>query len=561
MNPRFYFALLFLASLATAGYAQETTWEKIQQDILNRNCTGCHVEGSAFARQSGLVLTQDVAYDNLVGVAPRNSAAAADGLARVSRAGGFPGLFQSFIWEKVNVAEQDHFYNGHPNYGQLMPLGMPSLTNGELAFIKKWIEAGAPSSGVVADPALLHDTTRYQPPEFKALAPPARGFQFHLGPFNVWPSQIHDREFLYFEPYPTTEDLFVSRYEISYRPGSHHFVLYNYPAGKPAPSPRMYRDLRDAQGNINETVANEINELFPFYAFIITQTPFTNYHFPKGVAMRLPAGSGFDLNAHSVNRSNQTHIGEVYVNLHTVERSAITHVAEHDNVGNYDINLPPHQVTTLTKTFFFSEKRHLIQMWAHAHEHMTEFKIVGVGGKHNGELLYWTNDWQHPPLLELDPPLTIEAGEGVRLITTYNNTTDNWISFGTRSSDEMQFLFYIYFTGELTSVAESKSSLPTAFALEQNYPNPFSAKGHGSFGSPETVISYQLPVASEVQLTVFNALGQEVRTLINGRQSPGLKSFVWDGKNDLGQAVNSGIYFYTLKAGERVQKKKMLLVR
>jgi hypothetical protein len=103
-----------------------------------------------------------------------------------------------------------------------------------------------------------------------------------------------------------------------------------------------------------------------------------------------------------------------------------------------------------------------------------------------------------------------------------------------------------------TGVSSSGGKVPAIFALAQNYPNPF---------NPETVISYQLPVASEVRLTIFNALGQEIRTLVNGRQSPGQKSVVWDGKNDRGQAVNSGIYFYTLKAGERVQTKKMLLMR
>ncbi len=103
-----------------------------------------------------------------------------------------------------------------------------------------------------------------------------------------------------------------------------------------------------------------------------------------------------------------------------------------------------------------------------------------------------------------------------------------------------------------TGVADSDPALAREFALHQNYPNPF---------NPETAISYQLPVFSEVQLTIFNALGQEVRTLANSRQSPGLKSFVWDGKNDLGQPVNSGIYFYTVKTGERVQTKKMVLVR
>jgi CubicO group peptidase (beta-lactamase class C family) len=105
-----------------------------------------------------------------------------------------------------------------------------------------------------------------------------------------------------------------------------------------------------------------------------------------------------------------------------------------------------------------------------------------------------------------------------------------------------------------TAVEEKKDNptTPARFSLYENYPNPF---------NPGTVISYQLSVASDVRLTIFNALGQEIRTLVNGRQSPGQKSVVWDGKNDLGHQVNSGVYFYKLKADDRVQTKKMLLMR
>jgi hypothetical protein len=115
-----------------------------------------------------------------------------------------------------------------------------------------------------------------------------------------------------------------------------------------------------------------------------------------------------------------------------------------------------------------------------------------------------------------------------------------------------------------TGVSSPGGEAPATIALAQNYPNPFlsGAKSPAlSGGNPETVIRYQLPVVSEVRLTIFNALGQAIRTLVHGRQSPGQKSAVWDGKNDLGQPVNSGVYFYTLKAGDRVQTKKMVLAR
>lgn len=437
------FVLLFYGVPATQA---QSTFDTIQHQILNQNCVSCHSPGTSFATQSGLVLTEEQSYDQLVDVLPRNSAAVADGLLRVSSTGGAPGIFRSFLWEKINAPEQQHFYDDHPGYGSLMPLGRPPLTNGELAFVQEWLLAGAPRTGTVADMALLDDTSRYEPPEFRPLDPPTNGMQFHLGPFDVWPSEINDREFLYFEPQVTTEDEFVNRYEISYREGSHHFILYNYEAGIPTPQPQVYRDIRDADGNMNIIPALQLNNLFPFQFFIGTQTPYTNYSMPEGVALRLPAGSGFDLNSHSVNRSGETTTGEVYVNLHTVDRTEVRHVADYDNFGNFDISLPPGEVTTISKTFTFSEARQVIQMWSHSHEHTVEFRIEGVSGKYAGELLYWTNDWEHPPLLTLDDPLLFSPGDRIRLVTTYNNWTDAEINFGPLSSDEMQFVFYVYTT-------------------------------------------------------------------------------------------------------------------
>ncbi len=551
MKECFTTLLFFLLNLAAAVHAQQaSTWTTIQENIFNRNCTSCHVEGSSFARQSGLVLTSDVAYDNLVGVRPQNSAAQADGLLRVSRTGGFAGLQQSFLWEKINAAEQNHFYNDHPNYGQIMPLGLPYLTNGELAFLKTWIEAGAPSGGVVANTNLLNDQTRYTPPEFKELTPPTQGMQFHLGSFNVWPAQVHDREFLYFEPHQTNEDQYITRYEISMRPGSHHLIVFNYPAGRPQPSPRVYRDLRDANGNINFNVGFELNNLFPFQFFVGTQVPYVNYYFPKDVALRLPAGSGFDLNSHSVNRSGQTRKGEAYVNFHTIARSQVKHIADYDNLGNTDIVLLPNRVTTINKTFTFNETRHIIQMFTHAHEHMVEFSVTGVGGTHDGELLYWTNDWAHPPTLELDPPLTIKAGERLKLTTIYNNTTNQTIYYGPLSSDEMQFLFYIYYTGEINSVDE-REVRPQDFALDQNYPNPFARNGGAA-----TQITFHLPAPALTTLKVYDLAGREVAMLVNEKRMVGEHRVQLDAS-----ALAAGVYLYRLTAGGHVATRKLVVVK
>ncbi|MBU0711173.1 T9SS type A sorting domain-containing protein [bacterium] len=105
-----------------------------------------------------------------------------------------------------------------------------------------------------------------------------------------------------------------------------------------------------------------------------------------------------------------------------------------------------------------------------------------------------------------------------------------------------------------TSVEEETDGMiPGDFHLYQNYPNPF---------NPQTTISYQLPVFSEVSLKVYDILGQEVRTLVNENNSAGYHSVVWNGTDNSGRQVSSGVYFYYLKAGDEFsQTKKLLLIK
>jgi hypothetical protein len=93
------------------------------------------------------------------------------------------------------------------------------------------------------------------------------------------------------------------------------------------------------------------------------------------------------------------------------------------------------------------------------------------------------------------------------------------------------------------------SGVPQAFALGQNYPNPFwSAATSRSAGNPSTVISFQLPVVSTVKLSIYNLKGQLVRTLFDGEQSAGRYTASWDGTNTFGDRVASGIYLVRMQA-------------
>lgn len=90
------------------------------------------------------------------------------------------------------------------------------------------------------------------------------------------------------------------------------------------------------------------------------------------------------------------------------------------------------------------------------------------------------------------------------------------------------------------------------FNLMQNYPNPF---------NPNTTISYTLPAGSEVELTIFNILGQKTKTLVTNKQIAGSHEIQWDGRNEQGENVSSGIYLYSLKANGHTITKKMVLLR
>ena len=95
-------------------------------------------------------------------------------------------------------------------------------------------------------------------------------------------------------------------------------------------------------------------------------------------------------------------------------------------------------------------------------------------------------------------------------------------------------------------------ALPTALALDQNYPNPF---------NPRTEIWFGLPSDGRVMLEVYDVMGRRVNTLIDDKLSAGTHQVIWDGKNDDGQPVSSGMYFYKLTQGDNVIARKMMMLK
>jgi hypothetical protein len=128
----------------------------------------------------------------------------------------------------------------------------------------------------------------------------------------------------------------------------------------------------------------------------------------------------------------------------------------------------------------------------------------------------------------------VDGGDGTTTIVWF----DNW-----------------YFYGGGSSVVDDShiGSIPSAYALNQNYPNPF---------NPITTIGFEIPENSFAKLTVYDVSGKLIKTLVNEEKEAGYYSVVWDGKDEVGNPVESGIYIYRLTTPDGVnQTNRMTLLK
>ncbi|QJW89087.1 hypothetical protein HNV11_06630 [Spirosoma taeanense] len=413
------------------------SFDLIQQKILTPTCatSGCHAseQDPAFL-QHGLVLAEGVAYQNLVGVDSKNSAAKADGLKRVKA---FASL-ESLLYHKLSVYASHH---SGKQYGNTMPLGGTPLSDGKIEFVRRWIDAGAPKTGSVADAKLLDDETVTIAP-FEPLPVPAAGagVQMSIAPFDIQPN--FERELFVRKMVGNTQDIYVNRYEIKMRSGSHHFVAYDFRNRNVLPNLNDVRDLRNTDNSLNLATALSMSN----HVYLAgSQAQYMDYTFPEGAALLLPAGSSLDLNSHYVNKTTTVMKGEALINLYTVDKSKVQRIIQTLDLGNTNLNIPPNGRVTLTKSFTFSKPRQILTLTSHMHKLGEKFVIKINGGSRNGEIVYTSTDWEHPDIVTFKTPITLQKGEGLTSEITYNNTTNKTVNFGLTSEDEMGIIFGYYY--------------------------------------------------------------------------------------------------------------------
>ncbi len=427
-------------SASTAAPLPDGTFARIQRTIIEPQCVSCHRSGTSDARSSQLVLSADSAYAQLVGIASTQQLAKADRLLRVKpyRAD------SSLLYHKLAWVPGHH----SRDYGTLMPMGTSKgLTVGQLEYVRRWIEAGAPRSGNVVDTVILADA-RTQTATFTPLAAPATGTGIQLGVDSFAVAPTSERELFVYRALSNPTELFVTRIQSRMRPGSHHLLLYtfddtrtSYPCNS-RPPVNSVRDIRNGDGSLN------LVNMLPMACHVFfagAMTPDFDFRFPAGVALRLPPNATLDFNVHYVNRSPAPLPGQASANLYTVDKSQVTRVARTLNLANTSFSLPAKQRSTVRTVFTMAARTTVLALTSHMHSlgERSEIRVRRANGTET--TVYENLDWEHPAFTTFETPLVLEAGDALVSVVTWNNVTDKTVAFGLSANDEMNIIFgYAY---------------------------------------------------------------------------------------------------------------------
>lgn len=231
---------------------------------------------------------------------------------------------------------------------------------------------------------------------------------------------------------------------------------------------------------------------------------------------------------------------------------------EHEPTITVDSNNNPHIVFNRYNTIYYTKN---------TGSGFLPIQVIGSGDIQAADPFIITdlNDCIHV-LCKNDNYITNVSGEfeSYDIVSQYSPVTTGKHKIGISSDNKIHFVFHyttggynydIYYTNFsfVTSTPTiSSNAIPLKYALIGNYPNPF---------NPITTIAYQLPKMSNVSIKIYNSIGQLVKTLINQRQPANYYTIKWDGKDDLGRDLASGVYIYQLITDDFRMSRKMILIR
>lgn len=553
---------LILFSVPIIGFSQSTA-ESVGA-IFQANCTvGCH-SGSSPSANLDLSGSASDLVSALVGVDPTNPAAQAKGYKLVDP--GYP--HNSFILYKCAYEEWDDQFGMDVAEGNSMPpSGQNALAKEEVELIRQWILYGAKENGVAIDPQVLDDyynnngMARIAKPE-----PPQNGFQMHLGPFFLEPGE--EVEFYKKEKVFNENEENVVRFDAIFNDESHHFLLFQFEEGE---------DLSEPEGLRPVGVQNAFQN-----PYMVGWVDADSTILPEGTAYKIREQSVIDLNYHLINyASNGDSIlaAEAYVNYYTDNQTPGLIEMKSElliNLGIFILNNGQEYTFTdaVTGDPVFDPSaaaEDSIYIWflsSHTHKYGIDYDIYkrnpdGSKGEQLYEGFYNTEytfnqgyyDWEHPGNLYFDEQfgdlMPLSKRDGLIQEATYQipgsaGETAPFINFGLTTDDEMMLAFIQYTEQPLSSFNTSIAEQSKESAFMSIYPNP--TQGN-------SVIQFNLDERADIQLTVYNSLGQEINQVYNGSHAAGQALFEFDASAGLDP---NGLYLIQLLVDGNVYTERLL---
>lgn len=550
---------LLVASLPNLVSAQSTI--QAVSNIFQANCTtGCHSGGSPSANLNLGGSTSDL-YDALVGVTPTNPAAAAKGYKLIDA--GYP--HKSFLLYKCATTAWDDQFGMDAAEGGSMPQNQSALAKEEIELIRQWVLYGAPQTGTVVNPSTLYDY--YHTNGMARIAKPAgpamgEGFQMHMGPFFLEPGE--EVEFYKKEKLNNPSEENVIKFEAIFNDESHHFLLFEFVPGTAQDEPEGLRPV---------TVQNAFQN-----PYMVGWVDPDVTELPEGTAYKINEDAVIDLNYHLINyASNGDSVlaAEAYINFFTENSGPELIEMYSELLINLGIFIPNNgQEVSFTDPVFdntagATDSMYVWFLSSHTHKYGTDYDIYkrnpnGSQGEQLYEGFYNTTydfnqgyyDWEHPGNLYLDQVygelVPINRRDGLIQVAKYRipgsaNETQSLVTFGLTTNDEMMLSFIQYtlerVPAEPNGILENALNEPSFISV---YPNPTSGT---------SAIKFDLQDDADVQLSVFNSLGQEVRSLYSGSMAAGQANFEFDAAN--GNDFN-GLYLIQLVVNDKVYTQRLL---
>jgi hypothetical protein len=280
------------------------------------------------------------------------------------------------------------------------------------------------------------------------LKKPKHGFQMRVGAYAIEPGE--DLEMCEYRRLPIKKPMDVTSFTLRMPPGAHHFAMWGYGGA-------LTDDSRFRQGPFESIGCSGAAPDDPFPQLMIpTQNPNTTLRFPKGIALRLEPHQQVFLNPHMKNFGTEPLEPDIRFNFVRARKGKIEHYAEALTFGNMtNIHIPAGEGQTLVAEWTTPIALTIIHLATHQHRLGTyaNIELVSADGA-TREKLVESHDWEHPSSVWPAGGIRLEKGRKLRVTCAWHNTTDEEVTFGPETTDEMCFAIGFYYrdVGDTTPV-------------------------------------------------------------------------------------------------------------